>query len=121
VDHVTVVLHFAFLVYAIGGGFLAWRWPKAFWPHLAAVTWMVLIVTDSVDCPLTWIEDWARSRAGEPALSGGFIAGYITGVFYPRRFELFVQLLVFALVLVSWAGFVLHRRAVAADRSGTPR
>jgi hypothetical protein len=118
VDHATVVVHFAFLAYGIGGGFLAWRWPKAFWPHLAAVAWMVLIVTRAVDCPLTWIEDWARRRAGEPVLNGGFIAQYVTGVFYPKRFELLAQILVFALVLASWAGIVRRRRALPGDRRG---
>ena len=61
---VILGLHFAFVAYVVLGGFLAWRWPRAIWPHLLAAAWGLAIVAGRVDCPLTWAEDWSRQRAG---------------------------------------------------------
>ena len=35
----VMAVHFAFLAYVVCGGFLAWRWPRMFWPHLAAAAY----------------------------------------------------------------------------------
>jgi hypothetical protein len=113
----TMVAHFAFLVYLVTGGFLAWRWPAAIWPHLGAAAWGVAVTALSLDCPLTWLQDWARRRAGEHALSGGFIDTYLTGVVYPARYAGLIQILVGAVVVGSWVGVALRaatRRRAAA-------
>jgi hypothetical protein len=103
---VTVVLaaHFGFLAYVLFGGFLAWRWPRAFWPHLAAATWGLAVVAIPLTCPLTYAENWARERAGEAGLTQGFIDRYIEGVLYPERYTRLLQVLVGVLVLGSWLG-----------------
>ena len=81
---VSVGAHFAYLVYLPSGGFLALRWPRSIWLHLASVGWGVLVVTLPVPCPLTSLEDWARARAGmEPLPSTGFVDRYVAGVLYP--------------------------------------
>ena len=35
----VLALHFAYVAYVVVGGFLAWRWPRAIWPHLVACAW----------------------------------------------------------------------------------
>ena len=112
---VTMVVHFAFVVFVVTGGFLAWRWPHLIWPHLAAGAWGLCIVVFRLDCPLTRVEDHARQRAGDAGLSGGFIDTYLTGVVYPERYLVAVQALAAAAVAVSWAG-VVHRRRRAVSR-----
>lgn len=78
----TMVVHAGFLVYLVVGGFLAWRWRWAIWPHVAAAAYGLGIVTVGWDCPLTHVENWARARAGLEMLpSSGFIDHYLTGVF----------------------------------------
>ncbi len=112
---IAVAAHFAFLGYLVAGGFLAWRWPRTFWMHLIAVSWGIAGIAMTLPCPLTSLERWARAGAGMPPLpADGFIAHYLTGVFYPAHLAVAVQVVVFALVLVSWA--VAARRA--ADRHG---
>ena len=103
---VTVILtvHFLYLGYLVLGGFLAWRWPAAFWPHLASAIWACLIVANRVNCPLTWAEMWARQRAGDAPVSGGFIDRYVTDVIYPGRFLIEVRVLVAVVIAISWAG-----------------
>ena len=107
----TMVVHFAVLIYIVFGGFLAWRWPWAIWPHLALAGWGFSTVAFGVNCPLTWLENWARQRAGEASLGSGFIDHYIEGVVYPDRYTGLIQFLAGAVVVFSWAGaLVLHVR-----------
>jgi hypothetical protein len=103
-------LHFAFVAYAVFGGFLAWRWPRAIWPHLAAGVWGFVVIVARLTCPLTYAEDWSRRQAGEPGLTRGFIDRYIEGVVYPERFAVLMQVLAATAVVVSWAGFVIRQR-----------
>jgi Protein of Unknown function (DUF2784) len=107
---VVMLLHFGFLVFVALGGFLAWRWPWLFVPHVAAVTWGALSVAAGLLCPLTGWEDWARRRAGEQGLPRGFIDTYITGVVYPAEYLVTAQVLVATLVAVSWAGLLVRAR-----------
>ena len=110
---VTVILvaHFGYLAYVVLGGLLAVRWPWAFWPHLAAVTWGLLLAVFSLNCPLTWAEDQARRRAGEGGLTRGFIDRYVEGVLYPERYTRLLQGLVAVVVAASWAwAFARWRR-----------
>jgi hypothetical protein len=103
-------LHFAFVAYAVLGGFLAWRWPRTIWTHLAAGAWGFVVIAASLTCPLTYAEDWSRQRAGEPGLTKGFIDRYIEGVVYPERLATLMQVLAATAVVVSWVGFVLKQR-----------
>jgi hypothetical protein len=107
-----VATHFVYLAYAVFGGFLAWRWPRTIWVHLAGAVWLFLVVVAHLDCPLTWAEDQARQRAGMPPLAYGFIDEYVNGVLFPRGWTTTAQAVVALLVLGSWAGFgvLRHRR-----------
>jgi len=107
---VVVVLHYLYLGYLIVGGFLAWRWPRTIGLHLLAGAWALLITAFPLVCPLTWLHNWLRRQVGERPLRHGFIAKYVTGVFYPARYETEVRLAVGAVVLTSWIGFAVIRR-----------
>ncbi len=114
---VVVVIHFVFLAYVIGGGFLALRWRRTIWAHLAASAWAIAIITvPGLTCPLTRAENWARHRGGDASYTGGFIDRYIEGVLYPARFTPLVQVLVGASVLTSWFLFVRSRRKGGRDQ-----
>jgi hypothetical protein len=123
---VVLALHFGYLGYLVLGGFLAWRWPRTIWPHLAAVAWAATIVAadrfaDGITCPLTYAEDWARRRAGDAPMTTGFIDRYLTGVVYPERYAALAQALVAMAVLGSWTGYaVRRRRAAAGPATGGP-
>jgi Protein of Unknown function (DUF2784) len=107
----TMIVHFAFLCYVVAGGFLAWRWPRALWPHLAMAGWGFSTLVFHQECPLSLLEDWARRQAGEPGLKHrGFIETYLTGVVYPAGSVVLVQMLAAVVVAVSWAGAVLRQR-----------
>ncbi|MEV4411709.1 DUF2784 domain-containing protein [Catellatospora sp. NPDC049609] len=117
---VTMAVHFAFLAYVVTGGFLAWWRPWLIWPHLAAAGWGFATIVFGLECPLTYVEDWARRGAGEQGLSRGFIDTYLTGVVYPERYTVQLQALAGALVLTSWLGLLLRRRRGRFAGAGTP-
>lgn len=107
----AVVVHLVFLGYVVLGGFLAWHWRRTIWLHIVAVAWGAGIVLIGFDCPLTYVENWARERAGEAQLpSAGFIAHYLTGVVYPADALNLVRALAGLCVAVSWVGYLLLRR-----------
>jgi hypothetical protein len=121
VAYAAVAAHFGFLALGILGGFAAWRWPKVLAAQVIAVGWLVLVVAASLPCPLTWVEDRARVRAGLPPLTGGFLDNHVAGVFYPHGHERAAQIVAALVVLSSWAGLpAAWRRSRPADSSSRP-
>lgn len=114
----ALAAHFAFLAFMLLGGFLAWRWPRAIWAHLAACAWGVAIIAFHLDCPLTFVENWARRRAGERGLTQGFVDRYLDNVIYPERYVNLVRLGVVLLVVASWLGAYLRWRARRSRHDG---
>lgn len=112
----TAVVHFLFVVYVVIGGYLAWQWRWTIWTHLAAFGWGFSTVLFHLSCPLTHLENWARTHVGEvPLPPSGFIDHYITGVVYPRGALDLVRVLVVIVVAISWAGYLWlprHHRAL---------
>ena len=105
----TVGAHFAYLIYVPIGGFLALRWPRTIWLHLASICWGVAVVALPLRCPLTSLEDWARARAGmSPLPRTGFIDRYVAGVLYPSGRTGPAQALAFTAAALSW--FALARK-----------
>jgi len=110
----AMVLHLAFLAYVVTGGFLAWRWRSTIWLHVLLAGWGFSTVLFGFDCPLTYVEDWARRSAGQQGLpASGFIDHYLTGVVYPEEALGVVRVLAGLAVVVSWVGFVLRGRREA--------
>jgi hypothetical protein len=106
-------LHFAWLLYIVLGGFLAWRWPRLIWPHLAAAVWGAGIALGVLECPLTAAENWARAKAGDDVSAAGFIDRFVEGVIYPQQYTRILQALGALIVLGSWLGaYLWHRRVV---------
>lgn len=102
----TVGAHFAYLIYLPSGGFLALRWPRSMLLHVPAVVWGAGVVALGFPCPLTGLEQWARSRAGmNPLPASGFVDRYIAGVCYPANRTGIAQLLAFVAAGVSWVIF----------------
>jgi len=114
----TKVAHFVYLAFVVFGGFLAWRWPKVIAAHLGAASWGVVLIAGRTDCPLTYVEDRLRRRAGQPGLPRGFIDTYIKGVLYPVRYAEQVRRLAGGVIVLSWLGAYMMRRARRRAPSG---
>jgi len=80
---VTLAVHLAFVAFAVAGGLLALRWPRAAWLHLPALVWAAAVMLFGWTCPLTPLEQALRARAGLETYTGSFIERYIVPVLYP--------------------------------------
>jgi len=79
----TLIVHLAFVLFVVLGGFLVLRWARLMWFHLAAVLWGVLIELVGFVCPLTPLEVSLQQLGGETGYEGDFIGHYITAFLYP--------------------------------------
>jgi hypothetical protein len=121
IAYAAAAAHFAFLAFGVFGGFLAWRWPRLIWLQVAGAAWLVLVVAASLMCPLTWIEDRARERAGMAPKPGGFLTNYIEGVFFPAGQRTAAMIVAAVVVLASWTGYAVLRRRADTIRPGAQR
>lgn len=79
----VLVLHLAFIGFAMLGGLAVLRWPRLAWLHLPAMLWAAGIMFAGGICPLTPLENRLRLAGGETGYHGSFIEHYLTAVIYP--------------------------------------
>ncbi|MGO4395308.1 DUF2784 domain-containing protein [Variovorax sp. M-6] len=117
----VLLLHGLFILFAVLGGLLVWRWPRLAWLHLPAVAWAACVAVTGWDCPLTPLEIALRRSAGEAGYSGGFIDHYLLGTIYPEGLTRPVQVAsgvgVALLNAVVYALLIARRARAAAARS----
>lgn len=101
---VLVLLHLAFIVFVIAGGFLAWRWRWVAWAHVPCALWGAAIELMGWVCPLTPLEVALRRQAGQAGYEGGFIEHYILPIVYPGGLTPAIQI-VLGLLLVGLNAF----------------
>ncbi len=96
----VLLLHLAFIVFALCGAALAlkWRWMPLL--HLPAVAWAFFVEITGGECPLTSIENSFRLQAGQSGYSQSFIDHYLLGVIYPEGLTRDVQLVLAATVVI---------------------
>ena len=94
----VLVFHFAFVLFVVLGGFLAFRWPRVAWIHLPLAFYGVLVEFIGFVCPLTPLEVSFRQLGGEAGYKGGFIEHYITAAIYPSGLTREVQFILGASV-----------------------
>ncbi len=108
-----VVVHLLFIVFALLGGLLVWRWPWLVVLHLPAAAWGVLVELMRWPCPLTPLEQRLRVAAGEAGYSGGFIEHYVLPILYPvgltPQIQIALGLFVLGLNLLIYAGLLRRR------------
>lgn len=97
---VVLILHAAFILFAVAGGLLVLRWRWLVWLHLPAAGWAALVVTAGWICPLTPIEQMLRGLAGQDGYDGSFIEHYLVMLIYPPGLTRPVQILLGVLVVV---------------------
>lgn len=95
----VLVLHLAFILFALLGAALAfvWRWMP--WLHLPAAAWAVFVEATGRICPLTALEDRFRIAAGETGQGSSFVERMLLDVIYPDGLTREVQWVLAAIVL----------------------
>ena len=88
----VLLLHVLFVAFVVVGlllvflgGVFSWRWVRnrTFRVlHLAAIGVVVAQAWVGMICPLTTIEMWLRSRAGDAVYQGSFISHWLESILY---------------------------------------
>jgi len=119
----VLVIHCAFVVFVVFGGFLLLRWPRLAWLHLPAVAWGALIEFGGWICPLTPLEVRLRQAAGQAGYSGDFVGHYIVALLYPEGLTRTMQIALGAIVVlinVLLYAMVARRTRTGARASAEP-
>jgi hypothetical protein len=109
----VVIVHAAFVLFAVFGGFLIIRWRRLVWFHIPAVLWAALVEIAGWYCPLTPLENLLRQRAEKMIYQSDFIEHYIMPVLYPEVLTREIQMalgLAVLLINVSVYAWVWHSR-----------
>jgi hypothetical protein len=96
----VLVLHLAFVLFALLGGLLVLRVPGVAWVHLPALAWAAFVEFTGRVCPLTPLEVALRRAAGESGYAGGFVEHYIVALLYPETLTRDVQMVLGAALVV---------------------
>jgi len=117
---VTVLVHAAFLIFVVLGGFVVLLRRRLAWLHVPAVLWGAAIEFTGWICPLTPLENRFRARAGAGSYEGGFIEHYVLPVVYPegltRELQIGLGLGVLVLNLALYGWMVARRKRTAPNR-----
>jgi len=103
----VVILHLAFVAFALFGGLLALKWKRIVWLHVPAALWAAAIEFGGWVCPLTPFEIWLRGQGGELGYRSDFIEHYILPLLYPasltREMQFVLGVVVLAVNFASYA------------------
>jgi len=104
----TLLLHLAFILFALFGGALAVRWRWMPLVHLPVAAWALFVELTGRICPLTYIENDFRIRAGQSGYTESFVEHYLLDVIYPSgltrevQFELAAAVVVINIAIYFW-------------------
>jgi hypothetical protein len=87
----VLVLHLAFIAFAVAGGLLALRWRWMPLVHLPALAWAAFVEFSGTICPLTPLENALRAAGGLAGYPGGFVEHYLLPMLYPEELTRTVQ------------------------------
>jgi hypothetical protein len=115
----VLLLHLAFILFAVFGGALAacWRWMPLV--HLPTAAWALFVELTGRLCPLTNLENVLRIRAGQSGYTESFIEHYLLALIYPAGLSREVQFVLAAIVvLVNIALYSYHYGRACRGKRG---
>ena len=115
----VLLLHLAFILFALLGAAMAVRWRWIPLVHLPAAAWGFFVELTGRICPLTYLENTLRIQAGQSGYAESFIEHYLLDIVYPTGLTREVQFaLAGAVVVVNIAiyGWLWSRRRHGAER-----
>jgi hypothetical protein len=117
----VLLVHLAFILFALLGAALAWRWRWMPLVHVPAAAWGFRVEFTGRICPLTHLENDLRIRAGQSGYADSFIEHYLLAIIYPEGLTREVQFVLAGVVVVVNAAIygwlVYARRAPRATHA----
>lgn len=120
----VLLLHLAFILFALLGAAMAVRWRWIPLVHLPAAAWGIFVEVSGRACPLTFWENYLRQAAGQSGYTQSFIEHYVLAIIYPAGLTRDIQFVLAGVVLlvnVAMYGWIFFkkRRGHTIDLSST--
>jgi hypothetical protein len=115
----VLLLHLAFIGFAVFGGLLALRRRWMLLLHLPAMAWAFYVELTGSLCPLTSVENSFRLSAGQSGYAGGFVEHYLLPLIYPAGLTREIQFVLAATVLainIAVYAWLVFRRPASSRR-----
>ena len=110
----VLLLHVAFILFAVLGAALAIRWRWIPYVHVPAAIWGVYVELSNRVCPLTYLENHFRALAGQAGYTESFLDHYVLAIVYPSGLTRDVQLVLAGIVIavnLALYGWLFLRRS----------
>ena len=110
----TLIVHFAFIIFVVFGALLFFVSTKIIYVHVPALIWGIYIeITHSI-CPLTYLENWFLQKANLTTYSEGFIQNYLVPVVYPMN--LTDDLLTYLAIVLIVANMLMYGLIISKSK-----
>lgn len=117
----VLLAHLAFILFALlGAAFTLWRrWMPLI--HLPAALWGSYVELSGRVCPLTWLENSLRIKAGQSGYAESFVEHYLLAIIYPagltRDIQIVLAVLVIAINLAIYGWLIARYRSPHGEDS----
>jgi hypothetical protein len=96
----VLLVHLAFILFVLVGAAIAawWRWILVV--HLPAAAWGFFVELTGRICPLTYLENYLRIKAGQSGYTESSIEHYLLAIIYPAGLTRGIQLTLAGVVVI---------------------
>ena len=112
----VLLVHLAFILFALLGAAIATRWRWIPVVHLPAAAWGFFVELTGRICPLTYWENYLRIKAGQSGYTESFIEHYLLAIIYPAGLTRGVQFALAGVVViinVAIYGWLFYPRRIS--------
>ncbi len=96
----VLLVHLAFILFVLVGAAIAARWRWILVVHLPAAAWGFFVELTGRICPLTYLENYLRIKAGQSGYTESFIEHYLLAIIYPAGLTRGIQLTLAGVVVI---------------------
>jgi len=110
--NLTLIVHFAFILFVVFGALLFFVTTKIVFIHIPAFIWGSYIELTHSICPLTYLENWFLNKANLTIYSEGFIQNYLVPIVYPadltKDLQIYLGITLIVVNIIIY-GFILNK------------
>jgi Protein of Unknown function (DUF2784). len=96
----VLLVHLAFILFVLLGAAIAVRWHWIPFVHLPVAAWGFFVEISGRICPLTYLENYLRIKAGQSGYTESFVEHYLLAIIYPAGLTREIQYVLAAVVIV---------------------
>jgi hypothetical protein len=112
----VLLAHLAFILFALLGAAIAARWRWILVIHLPAAAWGFFVELTGRNCPLTYLENYLRIKAGQSGYAESFVEHYLLTIIYPAGLTREIQFALAGVVIavnIAIYGWLFVRERVS--------